>query len=748
MTKSTKTLKVSKISKTSAPTPDKHAVTVSSGALIKENMIIYGEDVIEDRAVPDFRDGLKPVQRRILYMMKNDLNLSHTGATKKCAAIVGGALGSYHPHGDSSVYQALVKLYHQRYRLIMPRGNFGSELETESAYRYTEAKFTCLQEDIFADINVMERVPNFDSSTTEPLVINTRIPLMLLNGASGIAVGLSVDIPSHNIKEVVEALIHVAKNPKTTTVADIVGLIPGPDFRNGGTMLSKQEAVASLYETGKGMLEFRCDYKLGQDSEGRTTIDVIGFPDEVFSVAGFINACGKLKESGQVYSVETDYIDSRFNEKSIDNKPLRTHTVKITVSNRKGLEAVMKKLVVRKTYQFYTTVRSPEGISLKTYNMLTILKKWVSWRKGEEKKVLELELSKAEKSLWNETTRLIAMQPKSIDIIADAAKQNKIPFEEYLVKHLKVTPEQAKFIGEIQTKNLSKANIPAQEQKIADIKKTIERIKDDLLHITRVVIKHLKALSVYFDERRTKVGGKAHNTDRIKVERTGDPTVMMASSDGKLFTNVTEKGTTSLDTMAVASYEGCIVFDATGLTKLLSTTECEGKAGPAYSKIVGVAPQEASHIIGIGKNGFCVKTTAQQRRSEFQLIKSTELIYGNALNDTSKVLVWGRSEEEFAYIPGSKISETRSNVAGKKLVNFKPKKALILHEGQKLCSSDGSSVSPQKAEEYYKDKLYVLDSRNIVFLKSGKRKFMDATQTSKCLASKDAKSVYPVTIPK
>lgn len=734
--------------KSPKPATDVYALKISAGVMIKENMVAYGKDVIEDRAVPDYRDGLKPSQRRILYAMKHDLKLSHLGATRKCAAVVGSVIGSYHPRGDASIYSALVNLYHQRYRLVMPRGNFGSELETESAYRYTEAKFTKLHQDIFADMDVMERVPNFDSSTTEPLVINTRLPLLLMNGASGIAVGLSVDLPPHNLKELVDALVYVAKDPKKATIEGVLECIPGPDFRNGGSMLSKKAEVAALYKDGRGMLEFQCDYIVGKDDEGRTTIDVIGYPDEVFSLAGFINACEKLRESGHVYAVEADYIDSRFKEVAIDGKPLRIHSVRITVSNRKGLDAVLKKLNVRKTYQFYTTKRNPDGIELKTYNMLELLKQWIRWRKAEEKKVLELDLTKAEKSLWNETTRLIAMQPKHIDIIADALKQAKMEFEDYLVKHLKVTIEQAKFIADLKIGNLRKANIPEQEAKIKTIKAEIDKIKDDLAHITRVVIKHLKALSPYFDERRTKIGGRVQNASKIVVERTGDPITMFAARDGKLFTNVTDKGSTTADVMSTSSYEGCAIFDETGLTGILSPTECDGKAGPAYKSLVGIAPAEASNLLAIGKNGYCVKMPSAEshKQSEFNSIKGTPVLAGFGVNPNSQVLVWGKKPDEFACIRSSKIKEVRKNTAGIKLVNFKPVRALVVHENQFLYTDDGSKVSPMKGGDVdLKTRLFVLDERNIVIYKSGRRKFFDKTATVKEVAKdrSNIRFVYP-----
>lgn len=730
------------------PATDKYAITISTGTLVKRNMQIYGADVIEDRAVPDFRDGLKPGQRRILWAMKHDLKLSHLGATKKSAGVVGTVIANYHPHGDTGIYSTLTNMYMKRYRFVMPRGNFGSELESASAMRYTEAKFTPIHQDIFADIDVMDMVPNFDSTTKEPLVINTRLPLYLMNGCSGIAVGLSVDVPPHNLKELVDAFIHVVQNFKTVTLEDVLQRVAGPDFRNGGALLSKKDALTALYRDGRGMLEFQCDYVVGKDDDGRTTIEVIGFPDDVFSLQGFINECEKLREKGNVYAVEADYIDSRFGEKAIDGKAIKTHSVKVTVSNRKGLDAVLRKLTVRKTYQFYSTHRTESGINLKTYNMLDVMKNWIRWRKTEEQKVLALDLTKAEKSLWNETTRLLAMQPKHIDIIADALKQNKLEFEDYLVKHLKVTIEQAKFISDLKIGNLRKANIPEQEAKIKTIKAEIEKIKDDLAHISRVVIRHLKALSPYFDERRTKVGGRVQNASKIVVERTGEPITMMAARDGKLFTNVTDKGSTTADVMAVASYEGCAIFDETGLTGILSPTECDGKAGPAYKSIVGVAPAEAENLMVVGRNGYCVKMSGAEshKQTEFNAIKGTPVLAGFGVNPNSHVLVWGKKADEFACVRSSKIKEVRKNTAGIKLVNFKPVRALVVHENQFLYTDDGSKVSPMKGGDVdLKTRLFVLDERNIVIYKSGRRKFFDKTATVKEVAKdrSNIRFVYP-----
>jgi hypothetical protein len=203
--------------------------------------------------------------------------------------------------------------------------------------------------------------------------------------------------------------------------------------------------------------------------------------------------------------------------------------------------------------------------------------------------------------------------------------------------------------------------------------------------------------------------------------------------------------------MAVASYEGAVIFDETGLTGVLSTSECTGKAGPAYKAIVGMAPAEATNLIVIGKNGYCVKMPGADahKQSEFNAIKGTEVLTGFGVDPTTQVLVWGKKSGEFACVRASKIKEVRKNSAGTKLVNFKPVHALAVGDSQALYTLDGSKVSTMKAGDITgKPVFYVLGERNIVIYRSGKRKFMPKPETVKEIA-RDRKSiryVYSVTV--
>src|ERR1700735_2696995 len=207
-------------------------------AEMKKSYLDYSMSVIIGRALPDVRDGLKPVHRRILFGM-HEMGLTSSKPYRKCAKIVGEVLGKFHPHGDAPVYDALVRMaqgFNMRYTLVDGQGNFGSvDGDPPAAMRYTEARLSKIAEELLADIEkeTVDFVPNFDESTKEPTVLPTKIPNLLVNGSSGIAVGMATNIPPHNLKEVVEAAILLIEEPETN-LKKVMKLIPGPDFPTGG----------------------------------------------------------------------------------------------------------------------------------------------------------------------------------------------------------------------------------------------------------------------------------------------------------------------------------------------------------------------------------------------------------------------------------------------------------------------------------------------------------------------------------
>lgn len=252
-----------------------HIIKMPIEKEVRQAYIDYSMSVIVQRALPDVRDGLKPVHRRILYAM-DELHLGSGGATRKCAKIVGDVLGKYHPHGDASVYDALVRLgqdFAQRYTVITPQGNFGTIAgDPAAAYRYTEAKMSKVAEEMVVDIDkeTVDMKSNFDETTQEPEVLPARFPFLLCNGGTGIAVGMATNMPSHNIKEVCSAIKAYIDNNEIDTTG-LMQYIKGPDFPTGAVIYGI-EGIKRAYETGRGKVTIRAKYEIETDKKGKESI--------------------------------------------------------------------------------------------------------------------------------------------------------------------------------------------------------------------------------------------------------------------------------------------------------------------------------------------------------------------------------------------------------------------------------------------------------------------------------------------
>src|SRR5712691_9375014 len=223
----------------------------------EERYVSYALSVITSRALPDVRDGLKPVQRRILYAMYQNLHLGAGARARKSAAVVGEVLGKYHPHGDLAAYDAMVRLaqpFVLRYPLVQGEGNFGSlDGDSPAAMRYTEARLAAIAEELLRDIrhDTVEFRDNYDASLHEPVVLPAAIPQLLINGSAGIAVGMATNIPPHNLTEVVEALVAMIREPEIDS-KDLCKFIKGPDFPTGGEILNSRRELRAIYESGQG----------------------------------------------------------------------------------------------------------------------------------------------------------------------------------------------------------------------------------------------------------------------------------------------------------------------------------------------------------------------------------------------------------------------------------------------------------------------------------------------------------------
>ena len=284
---------------------------------MKEAFLDYSMSVIVQRALPDVRDGMKPVHRRILHAM-NELNITSSVAHKKSARIVGEVIGKYHPHGDTAVYDAMVRMaqdFSYRYPLVDGHGNFGSlDGDGAAAMRYTEARMSKISMEMMRDINkeTVDLIPNYDGEETEPVVLPSRIPNLLINGSVGIAVGMATNIPPHNLRETIHAIFAVMDDPDIS-VLDLMDVIKGPDFPTGGMILGRK-GIRQAFETGRGSIMIRSKYRIEELDNGKKQIIFYEIPYQV-NKANLISKMATLIRDKEIQGVT--YLNDESNREGI-----------------------------------------------------------------------------------------------------------------------------------------------------------------------------------------------------------------------------------------------------------------------------------------------------------------------------------------------------------------------------------------------------------------------------------------------
>ena len=353
--------------------------------------IDYSMSVIVSRALPDARDGLKPVQRRVLYGM-NEMGVRYNGQTKKSARIVGDVMGKYHPHGDSSVYDAMVRLgqwWNQRYPLVWGQGNFGSmDGDSPAAMRYTEAKLEKMSEDVLADMDkdTVDMTLNFDDTLQEPTVLPTKAPLLLLNGASGIAVGMATNMAPHNLGECCDAICAYIDNPEITT-EELMQYIKGPDFPTGGIVMGRS-GIREAYETGRGRVVIRSKTEIEVDDRGHETIVVTEIPYMV-NKREMIEKIAQMAEDKKIEGIS--YINDESSREGI----------RVVIRLKQGVNSG----VVLNTLFKYTPLQSSfsfNNVALvkgrpRTLSLKDILRNFVDFRHEVVVRRTKFELDKAKK---------------------------------------------------------------------------------------------------------------------------------------------------------------------------------------------------------------------------------------------------------------------------------------------------------------------------------------------------------------
>jgi DNA gyrase subunit A len=480
---------------------------------MKRSYIDYAMSVIIGRALPDVRDGLKPVQRRILYAM-HEMGMFPDRPYKKCARIVGEVLGKYHPHGDAAVYETLVRMaqdFSFRYPLIDGHGNFGSiDGDAPAAMRYTEARLSPLAMEMLRDIdkNTVNFVPNFDESLQEPSVLPSRFPNLLVNGSNGIAVGMSTNIPPHNLNEVIEATVAYIENPDIT-VDELMQYIKGPDFPTGGIIVGKK-GIKEIYRTGKGSIRVRAKYEIEETSSGKSMIVIKEIPYQV-NKARIIEKIAELVRDKKI----TEIADLRDES---DQEGIRV----VIELKREAVPKVVLNKIIKHT-QLETTfnvimLAIVDGVP-KTLDLKGMIAEYVRHQQEIIVRRSRYELEKAESSAHIVEGLLVALA--NIDEVVEIIKTSKDPqtARNRLIERFDLTEIQAQAILDMRLQRLTQLETSKLQDEYAELLKTIEYLRGvlaDPKKVDQIIIDELNEIkNKYGDERRTAI---ASSEEAISIE--------------------------------------------------------------------------------------------------------------------------------------------------------------------------------------------------------------------------------------
>lgn len=470
---------------------------------MQKSYLDYAMSVIVARALPDVRDGLKPVHRRIIYAMQK-LGLNHSAHYKKSATVVGEVLGKYHPHGDAPVYEAMVRMaqdFSMRYPLVDGQGNFGSiDGDSPAAMRYTEARLAAIADTLLYDLekNTVDFIDNFDGSLQEPVYLPAVLPNLLINGTSGIAVGMATNIPPHNLGEIVDATMHLIDNPGAS-VEDLMQFVKGPDFPTGAQIYDQSEII-SAYATGRGKIMMRAKAEIEEQKNGRFQINVHEIPYQV-NKANLVTRIAELVKDKKLDGI-SDLRDES------DRKGMRiVIELKRDARPQSVLNNLYKHTALQQSFAV-NTVALVNGIP-QTLTLKMILEEFIKHRQEVIKRRSQFELDEAKAREHILEGLKIAVD--NIDAVIETIRRSKDQQEAKvnLMQKFKLSELQSQAILDMQLKRLAALERQKIEDELAMVRETIAYLQDLLAHpekILKVAKEELSKLKEKFgDERRTKV---------------------------------------------------------------------------------------------------------------------------------------------------------------------------------------------------------------------------------------------------
>ncbi|MGF6698333.1 topoisomerase-4 subunit A [Paraburkholderia sp. MM5496-R1] len=527
------------------PPSDSDVLTLGNYA--ERAYLEYAVSVVKGRALPDVCDGQKPVQRRILFAM-NEMGLGDNAKPVKSARVVGDVLGKYHPHGDQSAYDALVRLaqdFSMRYPLIDGQGNFGSrDGDGAAAMRYTEARLTPIAKLLLAEIDqgTVDFMPNYDGSFEEPKVLPARLPFVLLNGASGIAVGLATEIPSHNLREVAGAAVALIRNPKLSH-AELMQHVPGPDFPGGGQIISSEAEIAAAYETGRGSLKVRARWKIEDLARGQWQLVITELPPNT--------AAQKVLEEIE----EQTNPKIKLGKKTLTPEQLQTRQTLLglvdAVRDESGKDAPVRLVFEPKSSRIdqtdfvntllaHTSLESNAPLNMvmvggdgrpRQKGLSEILHEWIAFRFATVTRRTRHRLSKVDDRIHILEGRMIVFL--NIDEVIRIIRESDEP-KVALMAAFGLTDRQAEDILEIRLRQLArleKIKIEKELAELRDEKAKLEELLGSEPAMKRLLIKEIEAdAKQYGDERRTLIQQEKRATFEARV--VDEPVTVVVSQKG------------------------------------------------------------------------------------------------------------------------------------------------------------------------------------------------------------------------
>lgn len=548
--------------------PAKVVENILSGTLdelIGEKFGNYSKYIIQERALPDLRDGLKPVQRRVLYAMQ-DLRLTHKSPYKKSARVVGDVIGKYHPHGDTSVYDAMVRLA-QEWKVNMPlvdmHGNKGSvDGDSPAAMRYTETRLGKISSQLLLDIDkdLVSFSPNFDDSELEPTVLPARYPNLLVNGATGIASGYSTNIPPHNLKELIKALIYIFKN-ESVTLSNLTRYIKGPDFPTGGSV-SSSKSIKEAYRSGKGKVVITSTWEYNEKAK---QIEITEIPYEV-NKSDLVKKIDDLIRNNKVPGIKEVRDDT-------DRKGLQiTLLCKPEVNVELVMNYLFKSTDLRKNYSFNMVAikdKKPELLGL-----LDILQSFADFQIEIYTKLYKFELLKLEKRL--EIVEGLIKVVDIIDKIIDSIRKskNKKEAREGIMKKFDFTENQAEAIVTLRLYRLSSTDVNELEEELKLLKKTITHFKKgikDKSYLKQNIITELENISKeYGVERKSTIEEEIEEVKIDEKDLIQEEIVWVSVTHQGYIKKISQRSKEAADESTFGKREDDIIISMTETSNLLN----------------------------------------------------------------------------------------------------------------------------------------------------------------------------------